>query len=63
MVRELRAENESGSRFIVRIWAPISTEIYEITVPKLYPRFDNGAFLALLAALRINNLRRVNTVQ
>ncbi len=33
------------------------------TVPKMYPRFGNGAFFAFLATLRINKLRAVNNVK
>jgi hypothetical protein len=33
------------------------------TVPKMYPRFGNGAFFAFLATLRINKLRAVNNAK
>ena len=32
-------------------------------VPKLYPSSGNGAFFALFATNRINNLRVINTPQ
>jgi hypothetical protein len=32
-------------------------------VPKLYPSFGNAAFFALLATIRISNLRAINTAQ
>jgi hypothetical protein len=35
----------------------------KVTVPKTYPRFDNAAFFAILAALRINKLRGINAAQ
>jgi hypothetical protein len=33
------------------------------TVPKMYPNFDNAAFLAVLATLGINKLRGSNNAQ
>jgi hypothetical protein len=47
----------SFSRFAVLTQREIGT------VPKTYPRSDNAAFFVVLAILRINKLRGINSAQ
>jgi hypothetical protein len=45
------------------IFATCSLSRGKITVPKMYPMVGTGAFLGLLACIRINKLCIVNSVQ